>query len=143
MLKIGKMTDYAMLVLSAMAKNPDAIMSAASIAEALGLSVPTVSKILKTLGDAGLVSSVRGAEGGYHLGKPAKDICITEVIEAMEGDLAMTECCESANNCTLGASCSMQDNWLKINQLIKSLLSRLSILDMAGPISLEEVLHGK
>jgi FeS assembly SUF system regulator len=143
MLKIGKMTDYAMLVLSTMAKNPDSVLSAASVAESLNLSVPTVSKILKILGESGLVSSIRGAEGGYHLGKSAKDICVTEVIEAMEGELAMTECCESANNCNLGSTCSMQGNWLKINQLIKDLLSRLSILDMEGPISLEGVLHGK
>ncbi len=74
MLKIGKMTDYAMLVLSTMAKNPDSVLSAASLADMLNLSVPTVSKILKILGEAGLVSSVRGAEGGYHLGRPAKDI---------------------------------------------------------------------
>ncbi len=143
MLKIGKMTDYAMMVLSTLAKEPELVMSSASLADSLQLPVTTVSKILKTLGDSGIVSSVRGAEGGYHLGKPAISINVAEVIEAMEGDLAMTECCESTNLCSMGSSCSMQDNWVKINQLIKSLLSRLSILDMAGPISLEEVLHGK
>lgn len=143
MLKIGKMTDYAMLILSTMAKEPALVMSAASLAESLHLSVPTVSKILKTLGDAGLVSSVRGAEGGYHLGKEAAAIRLTEVIEAMEGDLAMTECCESANLCSMGNTCAMQDNWFKINNLIKSLLSRISILEMSGPITLEGVLHGK
>jgi len=143
MLKIGRMTDYAMLVLSAMAKEPAEVMSASCLADHLRLPVPTVSKILKTLGDAGLVTSIRGADGGYHLGKPAASIHVAAVIEAMEGDFAMTECCESTNLCSLGASCAMQENWLKINHLIKTLLSRLSILDMAGPISLEEVLHGK
>lgn len=143
MLKIGKMTDYAMMVLSMMAKEPELVLSAASLADGLQLPLPTVSKILKTLGDSGIVSSVRGAEGGYRLGKPASNINVAEVIEAMEGDLAMTECCESTNLCSKVSSCSMQDNWVKINHLIKSLLSRLSILDMAGPISLEEVLHGK
>lgn len=143
MLKIGRMTDYAMLVLSAMAKDPTAVVSASCLADNLRLPVTTVSKILKTLGDSGLVSSVRGADGGYHLGKAAATIHVTSVIEAMEGDLAMTECCESTNLCSMGSSCAMRDNWLKINQLIKTLLSRISILDMEGPISLEEVLHGK
>ncbi len=143
MLKIGRMTDYAMLVLSAMAKEPAAVVSASCLADNLRLPVTTVSKILKTLGDSGLVSSVRGADGGYHLGKPAASIDVASVIEAMEGNLAMTECCETTNQCSMGSSCAMQDNWLKINQLIKTLLSRLSILDMEGPISLEEVLSGK
>lgn len=143
MLKIGKMTDYAMMVLSMMAKEPELVLSAASLADGLQLPLPTVSKILKTLGDSEIVTSVRGAEGGYRLAKPALNINVAEVIEAMEGDLAMTECCESTNSCSMISSCSMQDNWVKINHLIKSLLSRLSILDMAGPISLEGVLHGK
>jgi FeS assembly SUF system regulator len=143
MLKIGKMTDYAMLILSAMAKEPSAVMSATLLAETLHLSAPTVSKILKTLGDAGLVTSVRGAEGGYHLSKPAAEITVADAIEAMEGDMAMTECCETSSLCSLNSMCSMQDNWLKINGLIKSLLSRLSILDMVGPISLEGLLNGK
>lgn len=137
------MTDYAMLVLNAMAQAEQPVTSAASLADALQLSVPTVSKILKTLGEAGLVASVRGAEGGYHLSKPAASINVAEVIEAMEGNLAMTECCEKTNLCGLGARCALEDNWLKINQLIKSLLSRLSILDMSRPISLLEVLNGK
>lgn len=143
MLKIGKMTDYAMLILSQMAKEPDAVMSATFLADSLRLTAPTVSKILKILGDSALVSSVRGAVGGYHLSKPAAEISVADVIAAMEGDLAMTECCESINQCSLGNECAMQDNWLKINGLIKSLLSRLSILDMMGPLSLEGVLNGK
>ncbi len=132
-----------MLVLSGMAKDPQAVMSATYVAETLRLPAPTVSKILKTLGDSGLVTSVRGAEGGYRLSKPAADINVAEVIEAMEGDLALTECCETTNLCNLASMCAMQNNWLKINGLIKSLLSRLSIVDMVGPISLEGLLHDK
>ena len=132
-----------MLVLSALAKDPAAIMSATFLAETLHLSAPTVSKILKTLGDSLLVSSVRGADGGYRLSKPAAEITVAEVIAAMEGDLALTECCEAKSLCALNDMCAMQTNWLKINTLIKSLLSRLSILDMVGPISLEGLLHGK
>lgn len=143
MLKIGKMTDYAVLILTTMAKAPQQLMSASHLADSLHLSVPTVSKILKILADSSLVLSQRGAEGGYHLGKPAEKITVADVIAAMEGDLTMTECCETTSLCSLGTMCSMQDNWLKINGLIKELLSRLSIIDMTGPISLEALLHGK
>lgn len=143
MLKIGKMTDYAILLLAAMAKAPDAVISAASLADQVRLSAPTVSKILKILGDANLVTSLRGADGGYLLNKSAADISVSDVIAAMEGDLAITECCDSINHCTIGTLCAMQDNWIKINGLIKELLSKLSIIDMTGPITLEGLLHGK
>lgn len=140
MLRIGKLTDYAMLILSEMAKNPESLISATALAEVLTLSTPTVSKVLKILAEANLVTSVRGAVGGYKLSRAAADISVVEVIEAMEGNLAMTECCESANLCSLGTMCNMQDNWLKINLLIKSILARFSIVDMVGPLSLEGLL---
>jgi FeS assembly SUF system regulator len=143
MLKIGKMTDYAMLILCALAKEPETLMSASMLAERLHLSVPTVSKILKILGDSSLVVSQRGAEGGYRLSRDAARVSVADVIEAMEGGLAVTECCESTELCSLGSMCAMKDNWVKINGVIKSLLSRLSILDMVGPVSLEGLLHGK
>lgn len=143
MLKIGKMTDYAMLILSEMAKEPEAVMSATFLAETLHLSAPTVSKILKILGDAELVTSVRGAVGGYLLSRPAAEISVADVIEAMEGRLAMTECCETVNLCSLGTMCAMQNNWVKINSVIKLLLSRFSILDMVGPLPLEGMPNDK
>ena len=143
MLRIGKLTDYAMLILNEMARDPESLISATALADTLSLSTPTVSKILKILAEASLVTSVRGAVGGYKLNKPAAKITLVEVIEAMEGDLTMTECCESTSLCALGTMCAMQENWVKINGLIKSMLARFSILDMVGPLSLEGVLNVK
>lgn len=142
MLRLGKLTDYAMLILSWMAKEPQAILSAASIAEALYLPMPTVSKILKILSEAKLVSSVRGAEGGYHLARVATEITVADVIAAMEGDLAMTECCESVNLCAIKSSCVMKANWQQINKMIHSLLSKLTIIDMTEPLP-RGLLHGE
>lgn len=132
-----------MLILNEMARDPESLISATALADTLTLSNPTVSKILKILAEAGLVTSVRGAVGGYKLNKPAAEITLVEVIEAMEGDLTMTECCESTSLCALGTMCAMQDNWVKINGLIKSMLARFSILDMVGPLSLEGLLDVK
>jgi len=133
MLRIGKLTDYAMLILSQMAKDPDSILSATAIAEALRLTVPTVSKILKILSEAQLVTSVRGAIGGYRLMRSAENITIAQVIVAMEGDLALTECCELTSQCIIDASCTMRENWKKINWLVSSILSKITILDMMRP----------
>lgn len=130
MIRIGKLTDYAMLIMSYMAKDPLALLSATAIAEAVHLSAPTVSKILKMLADANLVTSTRGAEGGYLLAKTGETITVADVIAAMEGELAMTECCESIGLCNIDSMCALRDNWRKINSMIHGLLSKVTILDM-------------
>ncbi|HVE43748.1 MAG TPA: SUF system Fe-S cluster assembly regulator [Gammaproteobacteria bacterium] len=134
MLRIGKLTDYALLIIAHMAKQSSHIMSASHIAEALHLTTPTVSKILKILSEYELVASHRGAEGGYILNKKAEDISVAHVIEAMEGTLAMTECCEQASCCVIDHHCTMRQNWQKINKMVKSLLDKVTILDMLQPL---------
>src|SRR5260221_8852168 len=118
MLRIGKLTDYAMMILTYMAKDPATHLSSAFLAEALRLTTPTVSKILKILSEADLVNSVRGAEGGYRLAKNPAEITVADIIAAMEGDLAMTECCEVYSACALDSICLMRDNWKKINKQV-------------------------
>jgi len=129
MLRIGKLTDYALLILGQMTREAS-LVSASAIAEALHLGAPTVSKILKMLSDAGLVSSVRGAEGGYQLTRAAAQITVAEVIAAMEGGVAMTECCENSRLCAIDPLCAMKENWIKINNQVHSMLAGISIVDM-------------
>jgi FeS assembly SUF system regulator len=147
MIRIGKLTDYAMLIMGEIAKASGSILSAAHIADALHLTTPTVSKILKMLSEAGLVSSVRGAEGGYYLAKPAENITIADIICAMEGEIALTVCCEQSGRCSIDSLCTMRENWIKINRMIHSFLAGLTILDMSIPISsagfLQRLVHGK
>lgn len=133
MLRISKLTDYAMLIVSAMAKTPDIVVSAKVLAEHLHLSVPTVSKILKILAESGLVRSERGAIGGYQLTRRAHEISVADVITAMEGDLAMTTCC-SSRHCAIDSVCALRQNWRKINDKVRHLLAGLTILDMSRPI---------
>ena len=140
MLRIGKLTDYAMLILSQMAREPDLVLSATSLAEVLHLSAPTVSKILKMLSDAKLVSSVRGAEGGYHLARPPASITVVDIISAMEGELAMMECCESTTLCAIDSVCTLRENWRKINKVIHTLLTKFTILDMLEPLLIKSIL---
>lgn len=136
MLRIGKLTDYAMLILGRMAQEPDSILSSSYLAESQRLSVPTVSKILKMLADAEMVTSVRGAEGGYRLARSSATISVADVIIAMEGGVAMTECSESSSLCSMETSCSMKKNWIKINKMVHKMLDQISITDMLMPASL-------
>ncbi len=141
MLRIGKLTDYALLIMGHLAQSSVAVLSAASLADALHLTLPTVSKVLKMLSEADLVNSIRGVDGGYHLARPATAISIADVITAMEGEFAMTQCCEKINVCAINASCTMRDNWRTINHFIKNMLAKLSILDMLKPLALQSLLN--
>lgn len=143
MIRISKLTDYAILILSHLAKDPAKILSAAIIADNLHLPTPTVSKILKMLAEAELVCSVRGVDGGYYLANQAENISVANIIAAMEGDFAMTECCESHSQCMIDSMCMVRENWVIINQLVHSLLTKITISDMLEPLSLRGFINGK
>src|SRR3546814_1246562 len=99
MLRVTKLTDYATVVLTVLASEPDVVASAAGLAERAGLEAPTVAKLLKPLAQAGLVEAFRGANGGYRLARPAAGISLFELVEAMEGPLGLTECSVHVGRC--------------------------------------------
>ena len=107
MLRIGKLTDYAMLVISRLARANGIVLSATTLADEIHLTAPTVSKVLKILAEAGLVKGTRGAVGGYVLAKPAAEITVADIICAMEGDFAVTECCELESKCAINSVWAM------------------------------------
>src|SRR5690242_5138064 len=99
MLRISKLADYATLIMSRLAQMADALCSASLLAKRLGLPLPVVSKILKILCQADLLTSVRGVNGGYRLARPAQEITLATVVTAIEGELAVTECCSQRGAC--------------------------------------------
>ena len=105
MLRVTKLTDYATVVLTALAARPGSVASATDLAEQSGLEVPTVAKLLKPLAQAGLVEGFRGTNGGYRLARPAAEISLVQIVEAMEGPLGMTECSLHAGACGIEQSC--------------------------------------
>ncbi len=140
MLKIGKLTDYAMLIMSELAKTPEVTLSATFLAEALHLTSPTVSKVLKMLSEGDLVESVRGAEGGYYLARAARQITLIDIITAMEGELAMMDCCQRNRRCAIESLCTMRENWQRINKIVQTMLAKLTIVDMLEPMSMKHLL---
>jgi len=133
MLKLSKLTDYATVILSYMAKNQTQMHATHEISEETGIAQPTVSKILKLLVKAKILSSVRGAKGGYILARVPEKISIATVICALEGPIALTECSASHKNCEQAAGCEIQGNWGLINQKIFNALESVSLADMALP----------
>jgi FeS assembly SUF system regulator len=134
MLRISKLTDYATVILSYLALEPNQAMSAAQIAKAVHLSLPTASKILKILGESQMVTSFRGANGGYQLARPAAEITIAEVVAAIEGNPAITECCSETSLCALDSLCAIKDNWKIVNNVIMRALADLTLADMMRPM---------
>src|SRR4030095_12253450 len=103
MLRISRLTDYATVILASLAGG--SLVSAADLPERTRIGLPTVSKLLKELQHAGLVTSVRGAHGGYQLARPASSIHAAEIIDAVEGPFALTECASAAGNCGIAGTC--------------------------------------
>ena len=133
MLRVTKLTDYATVVLTVLAARPGEVLSATELADAAGLEPPTVSKLLKPLAQAGLVEGLRGVHGGYRLARPATDISLIEIVEAMEGPLAMTECSVHDGQCGIEASCGVRANWRRINDVVADALRGVSLAQMLGP----------
>jgi len=134
LIRINKLTDYAMLLLTRLAAAPQQLHSAQQLASTSALELPTVSKVLKLLNQAGLLESVRGAHGGYRLARPARDISVLDVISAIEGPFAMVECSIAPGRCDHEANCGYKGNWHVIENEISGLLARLSISDMQLPL---------
>ncbi|NYZ63675.1 SUF system Fe-S cluster assembly regulator [Luteimonas deserti] len=132
MLRVTKLTDYATVVATVLASRPGSITSAAELADASGLEAPTVSKILKPLAQAGLVEGFRGANGGYRLARPASAINLLEIVEAIEGPLAMTECSLHDGQCGISSQCGVRGNWLRINDVVADALRAVSLAQMLG-----------
>ena len=133
MLRVTKLTDYATVVLTVLASAPDAVASAADLAERAGLEAPTVAKLLKPLAQAGLVEAFRGANGGYRLARAPEDISLIEIVEAMEGPLGMTECSVHAGSCGIEQSCGVRANWRRINDVVADALRGVSLAQMLAP----------
>src|SRR5262252_6314575 len=127
MLRITKLTDYAIVILTHVADEESSQQTARDLADRSRLPLPTVGKVLKTLAKAGLLVASRGKKGGYSLAKPSSEISVAEIIEAIEGPLALTECSESAGACELMSSCPVKANWQKISAIVRKALMNVSL----------------
>ena len=132
MLRVTKLTDYATVVLAALADAPERVLSASDLAERARLELPTVSKVLKPLAHAGLVASFRGSNGGYRLARAAADISLIQIVEAMEGRLGVTECSGEHSQCELEAHCGVRGQWRDINSVVADALRGVSLAQMLG-----------
>lgn len=132
MLRMGKLTDYATVVLASLAQEPARHRAAADLAESTRLKLPTVSKVLKGLQRAGLVISSRGAQGGYRLARPPEQITATQILDVFEGPIAITECSGAASRCGIERQCRVGGAWQRVNAAIRGALDDTTLYQLAG-----------
>lgn len=134
MFRLSKVTDYAIVVLSQMARKEGDLHTAARLADATGVPAPTVAKILKQLASTGVVQSLRGASGGYRLGRAAKAITVADIVTALDGPIALTACVSSAEaSCGVEQLCPIRGNWERVNLAVAQALAGVTLEDMLVP----------
>lgn len=133
MLRLSKLGDYGTVIMAQLAHDPHRLFRAADIAARSGIGAPTVSKVLKRLVRNGLLVSQRGAHGGYALARAPGEISLAEIIDAVEGPLAMTECSARAGLCALERDCPARARWQAVNGVIRAALDGVRLSDFAHP----------
>jgi FeS assembly SUF system regulator len=131
-LRISKLTDYATVLLAALAQAPESVQTATALAEQTRIAAPTVSKLMKQLHRAGLVASTRGLHGGYQLARPATEISAAAILDALEGPVALTDCSAGDGNCGIESTCRVGRVWQRLNLAIRRSLYEVSLAQLAG-----------
>lgn len=131
MIRINRETDYGIGILTLMARRRRQRFNAAELAQWRGLPQPIVSKILKQLARGGILLSYRGVQGGYALSRAPEAISLAEIIVALEGPIALTDCVVGgAESCQYGANCNVSARWRYVNQKIRMALEAISLSEM-------------
>ncbi len=132
MIKLSRLTDYAVALLAQMVKEEKRIWAASDLAEKTGLPQPTVSKVLKGITKSGIITAQRGATGGYRLARGAHEITVAAIVEAMDGPIAITSCADGGDHsCNVEAICPMQGHWNVVNRAIRDALQGVTLADVA------------
>ncbi|HXY06535.1 MAG TPA: SUF system Fe-S cluster assembly regulator [Terriglobales bacterium] len=145
MIRLGKMTDYGLVLMSQIARRPpNELYTARDLARECHLPLPTVSKLLKRLLRSGLLASHRGIKGGYSLAREPHLISLAEIISALEGPLAFTECStEIVGLCDLESCCPIKNNQKIISQVLRGALEKVTLSDLIRPMRLIAIRDGR
>ncbi|MFC3213383.1 MULTISPECIES: RrF2 family transcriptional regulator [Novosphingobium] len=139
-MRLSSMADYAVVIMSAAARHCGTCslieqaggkrgrVSAAQLAEETGLPAPTVQKLVSKLSAAGLMRSSRGAGGGLRLARPPATISLADIVEAVEGPIALTACIDRVkSDCTLEGACTTRSHWPQVNAAVRGALAQVAL----------------
>jgi FeS assembly SUF system regulator len=133
-MRLTHLADYAVVMMTAAARRePGERLSASELAAETGVPLPTAQKLMGKLASAGLLSSTRGAGGGFTLARLGQDISLADVIEAVEGPIAMTQCSgsEEASDCALDAHCRVKPHMNVVSTAVRGALGAVTLQSLA------------
>ena len=133
-MRLSSLADYAVVMMAACARHcGNSRSNAAELAAETGIPLPTVQKLVSKLSHAGLLRSVRGAGGGFKLARPAAAVTLADIIEAIEGPIAMTSCVESGkHDCGLEGVCKVQPHWPVVNNAVRGALAGINLTSLTS-----------
>lgn len=133
MIRLTNLADYAVVVMTAAARAADPRLSAASVAAATGLPVPTVAKLMGSLTKAGLLASSRGVSGGFRLASTPEAITLADIVEAIDGPIALTSCAhDTASDCAIEDACAVKPHLSIVTRTVRDALRAVTLADLAG-----------
>ena len=131
-MRLTHLADYAVVMMTAAARRGDGVrLSATELAEETGVPLPTAQKIMGKLAGAGLLSSARGVSGGFALARPAAEISLADIVEAVEGPFAMTVCSEGRTDCALDAHCRIKPHMGVVGDAVRGALGAVRLTELA------------
>jgi FeS assembly SUF system regulator len=141
MLRLSNLADYAVVVMTAAAgaSERNRPLSANEVASLTGVPAPTVAKLLGQLARTGLLQSQRGVAGGFSLARPALAISLADIVEAIDGPIALTHCAQGATDCELADCCPVRPHWEPVNRAVRSALAGVSLADLVPATARERV----
>jgi FeS assembly SUF system regulator len=128
-MRLTSFSDYAVVLLAAAARHPaDARLSATMLAEETRIPLPTAQKLTGRLAAAGLLATSRGAGGGFRLARTARDISLADIVEAVEGPIALSTCVDmSRHDCALEGACAVRPHMGIVNEVVRGALASVSL----------------
>ncbi|WP_420141522.1 SUF system Fe-S cluster assembly regulator [Sphingomonas sp.] len=132
-MRLSNLADYAVVMLAAAARDADARLNATCLAERTGIPLPTAQKLVGRLATAGLLVSSRGAGGGFRLSRVPSEISLADIVEAVEGPIALTACVEAGrHDCGLDHQCQVRPHWGVVNDAMRGALAGVSLASLAA-----------
>ena len=131
-MRLSHLADYAVVLMTAAARREAGErLSATELSAETGVPLPTTQKLMGQLASAGLLDSTRGASGGFSLARPAGEISLADVVEAVEGPIAMTVCSEGRTDCALDAHCRVKPHMGVVGNAVRGALGAVSLTELA------------
>jgi len=131
-MRLSHLADYAVVLMTAAARRPAAArLSATELSAETGVPLPTAQKLMGQLTSCGLLTSMRGAGGGFALARPAHDISLADIVEAVEGPIAMSACSDGKFDCALDAHCRVKPHMGIVGHAVRGALGAVSLTELA------------